>query len=309
MPVAIINEEQKMALFPSTEEGQGKRRARSDSGRRKTNGQSSTSAMNGSPTDNVHVTKSDLKLPLSPIVSQDGKRVPLIDIGANLASNKYKKANIPEILKRSALAGVTHIIITGTSYVSSRKALELCEEFDGTGGVVLRCTVGIHPHDATRTMDPDKPYSKTFEHSLENLIRSDLGKRYCVAVGECGLDYDRKFSKKEDQKVVFRKQLCLAQKLGKPVFLHSRAAHKDFLEMLKPFLSTIKAVAHCHTDPTVAHLQELLQAGVYIGLTGMACDERKGRFNPDIIYNPSRTFNGGDRRPLSVSKKRTTTLG
>jgi TatD DNase family protein len=112
---------------------------------------------------------------------------------------------------------------------------------------------------------------------------SEKGKKYCVAVGECGLDYDRKFSLHQHQKQVFQKQLRLAKKLGKPVFLHNRNAHDDFFTILKPYLPDIKAVAHCHADPSVQHLKQLLDAGVYIGLTGIICDPREGRFNTEII--------------------------
>jgi TatD DNase family protein len=228
-------------------------------------------------------SKADRQIPVSPILSEDGSVVPLIDIGANLTGRKFSKHAIPSILQRASQAGITHIIITGTSYAGSKSALELCQEFDGTENVSLRCTVGIHPHDATRTLKG--PHAKTFEKGLEGLVMSELGLKYCVAMGECGLDYDRKFSTHEDQKVVFEKQLCLAQKLGKPVFLHSREAHGDFLGTLKPFLSTVKAVAHCHTDPSVENLKELWDAGMYIGLTGMICDEREGRFNTDILQH------------------------
>jgi TatD DNase family protein len=157
----------------------------------------------------------------------------------------------------------------------------MCSQYDGTQNITLRCTAGIHPHDATRTVNG--PHAMDFDKDLENLILSEKGDKYCVAVGECGLDYDRKFSTHEDQKLVFEKQLALAKKLKKPVFLHSRDAHDDFLSILKPFLSSVKAVAHCHTDPSVDHLQELLQAGIFIGLTGMICDERPGRFNTSVI--------------------------
>ena len=226
-------------------------------------------------------SKADRQIPISPILSKTGSPVPLIDIGANLTGRKFSKHAIPSVLQRASQAGITHIIITGTSYSGSKSALELCGEFDGTENVKLRCTVGIHPHDATSTLKG--PHAAYFEKGLEGLIMSDLGRKYCVAVGECGLDYDRKFSTHEDQKIVFERQLELARKLGKPVFLHSRDAHHDFLGTLKPFLSTIKGVAHCHTDPSIENLKELLDAGVYIGLTGMICDERENRFNTDIL--------------------------
>jgi TatD DNase family protein len=238
--------------------------------------------------------KKAIKIPISPIKDENKKTVPIIDIGANLASKNFKWEDMEGILKRASEAGVSHIIVTGTNYKNSRAALELCREFDGKSGVTLRCTVGIHPHDATRALNPPerkgrdgeterKFTPKPFDKLLEDLIRSDLGKAYCVAVGECGLDYDRNFSTPEDQKVVFRKQLTLAQRLNKPVFLHCREAHKDFVNILKPFSSAVKAVVHCYTDPSVQHVQELLAMGCYFGLTGIICDERKGRFNTDII--------------------------
>jgi TatD DNase family protein len=228
-----------------------------------------------------HPRKADLAIPVRPILSATGSAVPLIDIGANLTSKNFSRDKISEILRRASQAGVTHIILTGTSYKGSKEVLDMCALHDGTENITLRCTVGIHPHDASRTMGG--PYAMSYHNDLESLIVSEIGRKYCVAVGECGLDYDRKFSTHDDQKIVFEKQLTLAKKLNKPVFLHSRDAHNDFLHILKPFLSSIKAVAHCHTDPSVDHLRELLQAGVYIGLTGMICDERPGRFNTSII--------------------------
>ena len=225
--------------------------------------------------------KVDRQIPVEPILSSNGKPVPLIDIGANLTSKNFKDKDIPEILQRASNSGITHIILTGTSYKGSQEVLDMCTKYDGTHNVTLRCTIGIHPHDATRTMLGK--FSSTFDADLESLIRSERGQKYCVAVGECGLDYDRKFSTHQHQKLVFQKQLSLAQRLHKPVFLHSRDAHTDFLSILKPFLPHIQAVAHCHTDPSLTNLRELLDAGVYIGLTGMICDERPGRFNTEII--------------------------
>src|SRR5438270_8020339 len=97
-------------------------------------------------------TKANRQLPISPILSPHGTPVPLIDIGANLTSRTFSKATIPQILARASQSGVTHIILTGTSYLGSNSALELCSEFDGAEGITLRCTVGVHPHDATKTL-------------------------------------------------------------------------------------------------------------------------------------------------------------
>jgi TatD DNase family protein len=226
--------------------------------------------------------KAQRPLPIIPITSSSpGETIPLIDIGANLSGKYFRPNHVPNLLQRASGAGISHIILTGTSYSESVEVLETCATYDGSNSITLRCTVGIHPHKATSIMTGAE--RDTFDADLENLIVSEKGKKYCVAVGECGLDYDRKFSLHEHQQQVFEKQLQLAKKLGKPVFLHNRDAHDDFLTILKPYLADIKAVAHCHTDPSVEHLKQLLDAGVYIGLTGMICDEREGRFNTEII--------------------------
>ena len=82
---------------------------------------------------------------------------------------------------------------------------------------------------------------------------------------------------------VFRKQLALAQKVGLLLLLHCRNAHEDFMNILKPFLGCVKAVVHCHTDPSIRNTKELVDAACYIGSSGIVCDERPGRFNPDIV--------------------------
>ena len=54
-----------------------------------------------------------------------------------------------------------------------------------------------------------------------------------VAIGECGLDYFRNFSSKEDQRNIFKGHLELAHMVDLPLFLHQRDAHDDFLGMIK----------------------------------------------------------------------------
>src|ERR1700685_1446158 len=104
--------------------------------------------------------KADRQIPVEPILSTTtGIPVPLIDIGANLTyfADKY----IPDILERASNAGITHIILTGSSYKGSQEVLDMCAKYDGTHKITLRCTIGIHPHDATRTME--SKFSSTFD--------------------------------------------------------------------------------------------------------------------------------------------------
>jgi len=97
-----------------------------------------------------------------------------------------------------------------------------------------------------------------------------------VALGECGLDWFRNYSPHAEQRRAFAAQLGLAAELRKPVFLHQRDAHAEFLPILKehrPQLGDV--VVHCFTD-TQAALEDYLALECSIGITGWICDERRG---------------------------------
>jgi len=190
-----------------------------------------------------------------------------IDIGANLAHDSFDDDR-DEVLQRAATAGVGPIIITGSSDSSNRRAAELAEAHPG----VLYATAGVHPHHASDYSD-----------ASDTLIRDLVGKDIVVAVGECGLDYFRNFSPREAQLEAFRRQLEIAAETGLPVFLHQRDAHDDFVEVLEPALGSLsRAVAHCFTGEGES-LREYLALGLYIGITGWICDERRGRHLYDIV--------------------------
>jgi TatD DNase family protein len=96
-----------------------------------------------------------------------------------------------------------------------------------------------------------------------------------VAVGECGLDYHRNFSPPGAQRSAFVAQLELAVSIDKPVFLHQRDSHADFKDILEDFSGQIKGVAHCFTGGS-SELEDYLAMGLYVGITGWVCDERRG---------------------------------
>jgi len=96
-----------------------------------------------------------------------------------------------------------------------------------------------------------------------------------VAIGECGLDFNRNYSPHPDQEKWFAAQVALACELGKPLFLHSRDAKDAFIHVLRQFKSLPPAVAHCFTGDK-AELHAYLDLGLYIGITGWICDERRG---------------------------------
>lgn len=130
----------------------------------------------------------------------------------------------------------------------------------------------MHPHDAKSVEDLSLP-----------AIRALASRPEVVAIGECGLDFNRDFSPRPQQEAVFEAQLMLAAELKMPVFLHCRDAHERFLAILKPYMDKLPAaVLHCFTG-SEAELNECLAAGLYIGITGWVCDDRRGEELRDIV--------------------------
>lgn len=185
----------------------------------------------------------------------------MIDIGANLAHESFA-SDRPALLERAWAAGVEAVIITGSSRASNAAALTLCELAPGR----LYATAGVHPHHASDwDASVDAP-----------LIRQLATDPRLVSLGECGLDYFRDFSPREAQRRVFAEQLALAVELRKPVFLHQRDAHEDFLAILREFRpQLVSACVHCFTD-TQAAMEAYVALDCFIGITGWVCDARRG---------------------------------
>ena len=153
------------------------------------------------------------------------------------------------------------MIVTGASRDGSLQAHELARLRPG----VLYATAGIHPHHASE-----------FDSEATELLRQLARQNEVVAVGECGLDYFRNFSPAPAQRAAFAGQLAIAAAVHKPVFLHQRDAHDDFTAMLREYHSALAGgVAHCFTGNR-AEMEEYLAMGLYIGITGWVCDERRG---------------------------------
>jgi TatD DNase family protein len=191
----------------------------------------------------------------------------IVDIGANLAHDSFDDDR-DAVLDRARDAGVAKIVVTGSSDDSNRQAATLAQAHPG----FLYSTAGVHPHHAS-----------DYDDNSSALIRELAASGQIVAVGECGLDYFRNFSPRDAQLEAFQSQLDIAVDTGLPVFLHQRDAHDDFVEVLEPALPKLsRAVAHCFTGEHES-LREYLAMGLYIGVTGWICDERRGAHLKDIV--------------------------
>tara|TARA_Y100000782_G_C10184118_1_gene265497 strand:- start:3003 stop:3785 length:783 start_codon:yes stop_codon:yes gene_type:complete len=188
--------------------------------------------------------------------------IELVDAGVNLSNHQFDEHH-DEVLQRAAQAGVKQMLLIGCDLQSSQASLELAKRHS------LLCTSGIHPHDA-----------KTADTALEQQLTLLASHPEVVAIGECGLDYNRDFSPHDVQRTVFRRQLALAETLNMPVYLHERDASKDMLAILSEY--SVKGVLHCFTGDEFA-LQRYLEKGLYIGVTGWVCDERRGEQLQSLI--------------------------
>ena len=193
----------------------------------------------------------------------------LIDIGVNLTHDSFDHDR-DAVMQRARDAGVARMIVTGASREHSPKALELARAHPGE----LYATAGVHPHHASEY---------TAECDAE--IRALHAHPEVVAVGETGLDYFRDFSPRPAQRRAFERQLDIAVETGKPLFLHQRDAHADFMAIMKEFEGRLgPAVVHCFTG-TREELFDYLDQDWYVGITGWLCDERRGRHLREIVGN------------------------
>jgi TatD DNase family protein len=185
----------------------------------------------------------------------------LTDIGANLTHSAFRE-DVDAVIARAREAGVATMVVTGTTIAESRAAAALADAHPGT----LWATAGVHPHHA-----------RECDASTIPALRELAAHSRVVALGECGLDFNRNYSPHPDQEKWFVAQVELACELGKPLFLHSRDAHPRFADILKTHRKHLpRTVAHCFTGEAT-ELRAYLELDLYVGITGWICDERRGK--------------------------------
>ncbi len=196
----------------------------------------------------------------------------LIDIGANLTHDSFDHDR-DAVLQRAREARVARMIVTGASREHSPRALALARAHPG----VLFATAGVHPHHAGEyTAECDAEMRALHAHPE------------VVAVGETGLDYFRDFAPRPAQRKAFERQLEIAVDFGvdgrgKPLFLHQRDAHADFMAVMRQFEGRLgPAVVHCFTGSR-EELFDYLDQDWHIGITGWLCDERRGQHLRELV--------------------------
>ena len=168
-------------------------------------------------------------------------------------------SNLDEIIKRSKVVGINKILTICTTLDSFIKIKEIVKKDE-----IIFGTYGIHPHEAKN----DKVKSQLIIKEIRNNEK-------IIGIGETGLDFFRNLSSFEEQSFAFEEQIRISIEFNKPLFLHQRDAHEDFVKIIKKYKSDIgNAVVHCFTG-SQSELDTYLDLGFHIGLTGWVCDERR----------------------------------
>ncbi len=164
----------------------------------------------------------------------------LVDVHCHLNHELFKK-DLDAVIKRSVDKGVKAIVCSGVNHPTNVEILKIAAKYD-----VVKCTAGLYPIDLLG-LGPDESgiTRQTTPIDLDDEFEF-IKKNKFVGIGECGLDYH--WSKKEEehkkQRENFFKIISFAEKLKKPIVIHSRKAEADVISMLESS-SLKKVILHC----------------------------------------------------------------
>ena len=182
-----------------------------------------------------------------------------IDIACNFTHDSFKD-NLDEVLNNADQAGVDKFVLLCASLAD----INPIKVIQNNTPEKFFISAGIHPHHATEILEIN------YDALLKKLKSISPN-----AIGETGLDYFRNISPPDIQKQSFGMHIEIAKELSLPLYLHQRDAHGDFIRIIKENISNFpKFVVHCFTG-TQAELDEYLELGAYIGLTGWICDAKR----------------------------------
>jgi len=160
--------------------------------------------------------------------------------------------NIDEIRSAMASHQVSHALCISVNLREFPQVLAVAEAYDN-----FYATVGVHPD-----------YENEPPLSVEQLTAlADNPK--VIGIGETGLDYFRLSGDLEWQRERFRTHIRAAIEIDKPLIIHTRAAAKDTLRVMREERAeNVGGVMHCFTESLeVAH--NAIDMGFYISFSGL----------------------------------------
>jgi TatD DNase family protein len=155
-----------------------------------------------------------------------------------------------ELVAQAREQGVRRILTIGMDSESCRNALAAAEAHEE-----VYAALGRHPNEATG-----------YDHAVLDELRELAAHPRCRAIGETGLDDYRDYAPRADQERAFRDQIELAQELGKPLVIHTRAAEDDTIDTLAEHARGLEVILHCFSMP--GRLDECLEHGWWISFAG-----------------------------------------
>lgn len=172
-----------------------------------------------------------------------------IDTHCHLEKSDYDDIDL--VIRENRKSGVSKIIVSGYSKESIKEALNYAYQYSD-----VYLTIGYHPSEVGAVFDSDIC-------ELEKIIKSN---NKVVGIGEIGLDYHYSKDDRDQQIILFKKQLALAEKLNLPVVIHTRDATKDTIDILKEF--NVSGIIHCFSGKLEV-ANEYIKMGFFLGIGGV----------------------------------------
>jgi len=197
---------------------------------------------------------------------QTGEFMKLFDSHCHLDDRSYRN-DLENVIQRANQAGVRNMVTVGIDSKTSSGAVAIAGEYPG-----VHAAVGVHPHRASSCSD----------RVIESLSALADHATVC-AWGEIGLDFNRLYSPQADQEKWFVRQLHTADELALPLILHERDSQGRLLQLLKAHPNYQRqATVHCFSG-NLRELQEYLNLGFYIGITGILTIQKRGADLRDLV--------------------------
>ena len=183
----------------------------------------------------------------------------IADIACNFTSERFDN-DLDKVVNRAIANKISKFGLICSQLSDLDKLLGIYNQYSNE----MFFTIGVHPHHANEVNDK-------YLIKLKEVIRNNEPH----AIGETGLDFFRNLSTYEEQIFAFEEQIKIAINTNKPLFLHQRNSHDDFIKILRRYSSDLeKIVVHCFTG-TQAQLDDYLKLDAFIGVTGWVCDEKR----------------------------------
>ena len=209
-----------------------------------------------------------------------------VDTHAHLDFPEFA-ADLPALIERAQLAGITRIISIGCDLESSARAVALADRFPQ-----VYAAVGWHPG-----------YVESAPLDFRAELRALAAHPKVVAIGECGLDHYRLPSKREGegktatddatymekQIGVFQQQLEVAAELGLNCIVHERAAFEPAIRLIEPFADRLRTVFHCFVG-TPDQMRIVIGLNSLVSFTGIATFKNAETVRASLAAVPADRF-------------------